>query len=212
MKLCRLTPVILSLFSCDAVVSAYVTRFMKLSRSEYVCECRPIHRGPAELKRNLMGSARMTISLRLACGLALASALPMLPMLAQPALAQATGTTSAQSTRIVGSVTAINGKSLTIKSDAGATTTVSVNDNARLLRTAPGVKTLAGATPIQFSDLAVGDRVLAVVALASDGSTARATTVIAMKQEDIAQKQQAEQADWQKRGIGGLVKAVDAST
>src|SRR5271170_2373855 len=87
-----LTPVILGLFSCDAVVSAYVTRFMKLSRSEYVCECRPIHRGPAELKRNLMGSARMTISLRLACGLALASALPMLAMWPQPALAQATGT------------------------------------------------------------------------------------------------------------------------
>lgn len=153
----------------------------------------------------------MTISLRLACGFALASALPMLAMWPQPTLAQATGTAAAQSTRIVGSVTAIDGKSLTIKSDAGATTTVSVSDSARLLRTAPGVKTLAGATPIQFSDLAVGDRVLVVVAPASDGSTATATTVVAMKQEDIAQKQQADQTDWQKRGVGGLVKSVDAS-
>lgn len=151
----------------------------------------------------------MTISLRLACGLAVASALPMLALLPQPALAQATGTASAQSTKIVGAVTAIDGKSLTIKSDAGATTMVNVSDTARLLRTAPGVKTLAGATPIQFSDLAVGDRVLAVVAPGADGSTA--TTVIAMKQEDIAQRQQAEQADWQKRGVGGLVKAVDVS-
>jgi hypothetical protein len=32
-----------------------------------------------------------------------------------------------------------------------------------------------------------------------------------MKQSDIAQKQQAEQADWQRRGAGGLVKAVDTS-
>jgi hypothetical protein len=158
-----------------------------------------------------MGSVRMTFSLRLVCGLALAVTMPMLAVPPRPALAQAAGTATAQSTRIVGAVTAIDGKSLTIKSDAGATTTVNVSDSARLLRTAPGVKTLAGATPIQFSDLAVGDRVLAVVAPGAVGSTATATTVIAMKQEDIVQKQQAEQADWQKRGVGGLVKAVDAS-
>jgi len=136
----------------------------------------------------------MTFSLRLVCGLALAVTMPMLAIPPRPALAQAAGTATAQSTRIVGAVTAIDGKSLTIKSDAGATTTVNVSDSARLLRTAPGVKTLAGATPIQFSDLAVGDRVLAVVAPGAVGSTATATTVIAMKQEDIAQKQQAELA------------------
>jgi len=157
----------------------------------------------------------MTISLRLLGGLALASTLTMPAMLPQLVLAQAPGTAPAQSssasTRIVGGVTAIDGKSLTIKSDAGATTTVNVSDTARLLRTAPGLKTLAGAAPIQFSDLAVGDRVLAVVASAADGLAATATTVIVMKQEDIAQKQQADQADWQKRGVGGLVKAVDAS-
>jgi hypothetical protein len=157
----------------------------------------------------------MTISLRLLGGLALASTLTMPAMLPQLVLAQAPGTAPAQSssasTRIVGGVTAIDGKSLTIKSDAGATTTVNVSDTARLLRTAPGLKTLAGAAPIQFSDLAVGDRVLAVVAPAADGLAATATTVIVMKQEDIAQKQQADQADWQKRGVGGLVKAVDAS-
>jgi hypothetical protein len=33
-----------------------------------------------------------------------------------------------------------------------------------------------------------------------------------MKRSDIEQKQQAERADWQKRGVGGLVNAVDAGT
>ena len=117
----------------------------------------------------------------------------------------------APANRILGSITSIDGKSLTIKPDSGASSTVTVSDTARLLRTAPGAKTLAGATPIQFGDLAVGDRVLVVLAPAADGAAATATTVIAMKQGDIAQKQQADQADWQRRGTGGIVKSVDAA-
>jgi Domain of unknown function (DUF5666) len=117
----------------------------------------------------------------------------------------------APANRILGSITSIDGKSLTIKPDSGASSTLTVSDTARLLRTAPGAKTLAGATPIQFGDLAVGDRVLVVLAPAADGATATATTVIAMKQGDIAQKQQADQADWQRRGTGGIVKSVDAA-
>jgi hypothetical protein len=36
-----------------------------------------------------------------------------------------------------------------------------------------------------------------------------AASVIVMKQSDVAAKQQQEREDWQKRGIGGLVSAVD---
>ena len=36
-----------------------------------------------------------------------------------------------------------------------------------------------------------------------------ASAVIVMKQSDVAAKQQQEREDWQKRGIGGLVSAVD---
>ncbi len=107
-------------------------------------------------------------------------------------------------TRIVGAVTAVSGRTLTIKPDSGAPSTVTVSDTARILRSAPGAKKLSDATPIAFTDLAVGDRVLVVV----KGDSA--TTVVAMKQADIAQKQQAEAADWQRRGTSGLVKTVDA--
>jgi hypothetical protein len=42
-------------------------------------------------------------------------------------------------------------------------------------------------------------------------NTYTAQAVIAMKKSDIAQKQQQEREDWQKRGVGGLVKSVDAA-
>ena len=38
-----------------------------------------------------------------------------------------------------------------------------------------------------------------------------ASRVILMKGSDIAQKHAAEQEDWQKRGVGGLVNAIDSS-
>ncbi len=106
-------------------------------------------------------------------------------------------------TRVVGSVTAISGRTLTIQPDKGAASTFTVSDTARILRTQPGMKTLAGATAIPLTDLAVGDRVLAIV------NGGNATTVIAMKQADIAKEHSAAAADWQRRGAGGLVKAVD---
>ena len=45
--------------------------------------------------------------------------------------------------------------------------------------------------------------------LDADGATVDASAVIVMKQQDIAQRKQQELIDWQRRGIGGLVKQVD---
>lgn len=132
--------------------------------------------------------------------LALASIGPLAP--AQQAAPQ----------RIVGAVTAVSGQSLTVKPDNGAPVTFTVSDDARVLETQPGAKTLAEATPIPLSSIAVGDRVLAIVHPSADGSTTTVTTLIAMKQSALAQHQQAEQADWQRRGVGGLVKSVEPAT
>ncbi len=114
-------------------------------------------------------------------------------------------------TRLVGSVVSVSGQSLTVKPDSGPATTVTVADSARVLETMPGAKTIAGAKPIHLTDLAVGDRVLVAVKPAADGSGPTATTVIAMREADIAKEHQAEEADWQKRGVGGIVKTVDAA-
>jgi hypothetical protein len=113
--------------------------------------------------------------------------------------------------RVVGVVTAISGQSVTVKPDAGTPVTFSVSETAHILETQPGATTLAGAVPIALSDIAMGDRVLAAVRAGSEGSTLTATTLIAMKGAAVAEHQQAEAADWQRRGVGGLVKSVDAA-
>jgi hypothetical protein len=111
------------------------------------------------------------------------------------------------SNRVIGTVASVTGNSVSVKTDAGSTVSVAVPDTARVLQVPPGQKTLTGATKIAITDIATGDRVLMVVA----GDPPAATIVVVNKQSDIAAKQQQEQADWAKRGVGGLVKAVDAS-
>ncbi len=59
------------------------------------------------------------------------------------------------------------------------------------------------------TDIAAGDRLLARGELSEDKATLAATTLVVMTKADIAKKQQADQAEWQKRGVGGLVTAVD---
>ena len=182
---------------------------MKLWLPAFVTHVRPVLllSGTAKReKRLLMGSARIAYLVVLLGGLGM----PLVWASAAPA--QQAAAPQQAASRLVGAITAIDGKSLTVKPDSGPSTTVTVSDTARVLQMPPGAKTLAGATPIQFSDLAVGDRVLIAVHPAADGSTPTATTVVAMKQADVAQQQNAEQADWQKRGVGGLVKAVDAAS
>lgn len=149
-----------------------------------------------------MASARILLSAALTLGVGVSATLSAAPA----AFAQA-----AAATKVVGVVTAISGRSVTVKPDSGDPVTVTASDSARVLQAEPGTKTLSTATPIQFSDLAVGDRVLMAVHAATDGGPGMATTIVAMKKADVAQKQQADQADWQRRGVGGIVKSVDAS-
>ena len=128
-----------------------------------------------------------------------------------PLSAEAGQTATAATARLLGTVTTISGDTITIKSDAGVVATITVSDATRIVQTAPGQKDLSGATPIQAKDLAVGDRVLVRATPGSAENTYTAQAVIAMKQTDIAQKQQQDREDWQKRGVGGLVKSVDAA-
>ena len=113
--------------------------------------------------------------------------------------------------RQIGTVKAIAGNSVTLASDSGAQTSVTVADGARILQLAPGSTDLKSAQPITLGDIAAGDRVLVTGKSADDGSFA-ATRVILMKSTDIAQKNEQEKADWQRRGSGGIVSAVNGST
>src|SRR6516225_3378348 len=120
------------------------------------------------------------------------------------AVAQAPAATPA---RQIGTVKAISGSTLTLAADGGAQVSVTVAEGARVLQLAPGSTDLKSAQQIALSDVAVGDRVLVTGKSGDDGSFT-AMRVILMKSTDIAQKNEAERADWQKRGSGGLVSAV----
>jgi len=112
----------------------------------------------------------------------------------------------------VGTVKAISGNVITLATDSGSTLTVTIQDSTRMVRTLPGQKNLQGATPVTFSQLQVGDRMLVRGTLSDDGKSVAAASVIIMTAADIASKQQQEREDWSKRGMGGLVKVVDAAT
>jgi uncharacterized membrane protein YgcG len=119
---------------------------------------------------------------------------------------------AAKKTRVVGTIKSIDGNTITMNTDAGAEVKVTLQATTRLLRLEPGQTDIKSATPIQSSDLQVGDRLLAGGTTSGDGSAVTATTAVVMKKSDVAAKQQSEREEWQKHGVGGVVKAVDPAT
>ncbi len=112
----------------------------------------------------------------------------------------------------LGSIRKISGAELILATDQGAELRVKIDSGARILRLAPGQTDLKSAASIQLADLQVGDRVLVRGKASGDSASLDASSVIVMKQQDIAQNQQQELRDWQRRGVGGIVKQVDSHT
>ena len=128
--------------------------------------------------------------------------------LRQPASAQ----TAAPAPRQLGTVKAIAGSTLTVAPDSGAAVTVTLSDAVKVVQLPAGSTDLKAATPAAVSDIAVGDRILATGKPGDAAGPLTAVRVVLMKSGDIAKKRAQEQADWQKRGSGGLVTAVDAAS
>ncbi len=135
-----------------------------------------------------------------ALDVAMAVCAVVLPYGVAPMMAQAPA-----AARQLGTVTAISGSGLTLKTDAGQEVAIKVADGAHILQLAPGSTDLKTAQAIELKDIAIGDRVLASGKAGDSAATLEASRVILMKSSDIAQKHQMEQADWQKRGTGGIV-------
>jgi len=87
-----------------------------------------------------------------------------------------------------------------------------VQDSTRIVRVAPGQKDLKGAALIQLADLQAGDRILVLGKPSDDAESIVASSMIAMKRVDVEAKQQHGREDWQKRGVDGLVSAVDTGS
>lgn len=138
-------------------------------------------------------------------------------VLAAAAVATAQAQTQPSQTQFVrylGTVTAISGDTLTVKTDAGQVNTVEVPSTAQLKRIAPGQTDLSKAEPLDFASIATADRVLVTLDPNANGGatggTPQALRVIAIMQADVAKKQQSEAEQWN-QGVHGLVKRVDAA-
>lgn len=118
--------------------------------------------------------------------------------------------TPAQSTS--GTVTKVDAaaRTLTLKTDNGQEMTVTMQPRASFRRVAPGATDLTKAEPIEIGEIKNGDRVLARGKI--DNQAVDATLIVVMSQGDIAKKQDAERADWDKRGVTGLVTAASANS
>lgn len=142
-----------------------------------------------------------------------ASLVALCPALTQPAgaLAAAQTPASPRTPPAVGTIKSISGTTITLSTDSGSELKISLQGDVKYLRVPPGSKDLKEAVPIQLSDLQAGDRILVRGKAGDDAASFVASTVIAMKKADISEKQAHEREDWQRRGIGGLVKSTDPS-
>jgi uncharacterized protein DUF5666 len=110
-------------------------------------------------------------------------------------------------TKQIGTIKTIGGNAITLTPESGAEVPVTVEDSARILRLNPGDKDLKNATPIQLQDLKVGDKVRVRGHAAGQGIDALEVLVITSSAVDAVRERISQ--DWQKRGIGGLVRSVD---
>jgi hypothetical protein len=141
--------------------------------------------------------------LLLVCSCALPAAL-----LAQQSETPAAGAQGAVARRI-GVIKAISGTSLTLAPESGPEVAVAVQPTARILRLAPGDKDLKNAAPIELQDLQVGDTVRVRGFAAGDANSISALEVLVISRSAVDAVRDQIRQDWQKRGLGGLVGAVD---
>jgi hypothetical protein len=108
----------------------------------------------------------------------------------------------------LGSVVRIDPDQLeyTVKTDSGGAEHFRVGPETEVLQIAPGEQDLSQAKPSRVTDVAIGDRVL--VSFVAGVTEAR--RMVLVSSDDIARRNEAEKADWQKRGVSGIVASKTA--
>lgn len=122
------------------------------------------------------------------------------------------GAAGVQKVRPIGIVTEVRSGQLTLHTDGGTSLTVSLPEGISVLQVPPGAKSLKQATKIAESDIHVGDRVLIIGPVSEDQKSVSAKTVVVMSRTALEIAREAERLQWEKRGIAGVVKAVDPAT
>ncbi|MCU1303562.1 MAG: hypothetical protein JWQ87_3846 [Candidatus Sulfotelmatobacter sp.] len=113
--------------------------------------------------------------------------------------------------RRIGTVKEISGTEITLVPDSGSDVILTIEETTRVVRVVPGEKDLKNAVPIRLQDIQIGDRILAGGKAADDNRSFAASSIVVMKQADLAARHEQDLQDWQKRGVDGLAKVVDAA-
>jgi hypothetical protein len=115
--------------------------------------------------------------------------------------------------RALGAVTNIDAtaRQITLQTTTGEVA-VTVDAKAKVLRVAPGATNLTNAAAIELSDINVGDRLRARGRMTEDQKSLAALEIVVISQSDIASKQAAERADWDRRGATGIVADIAADS
>lgn len=130
---------------------------------------------------------------------------------AQTASPAQTNDPSINANGVIGEIKVIDAtaKQFIVKTDGGSLVTVTLADNTSYLRLAPGETTLNNATKVTLADLGEGDRVFARGVPSEDRKSIAPRVVIVMSKADIAKKQEAERAEWRRRGLLGIISALN---
>jgi hypothetical protein len=126
----------------------------------------------------------------------------------------ATPSPAAQIPGVIGEVKNIDTATnqMIVRAESGVLSTVILNEKTQYKRMAPGAKSLTGAADITLADVGSGDRVWARWRPGTDQTTVPAAQLVVMSKADLAKKQEAERAEWRKRGVSGIVSSVNPST
>ena len=124
------------------------------------------------------------------------------------------GGDKAAQNRVLGEVTAINPAQMQIdlRTSEGRSVVVKLDGKTLYRRVPPGETTLAKASVISLGDISVGDRVIARGERGEGEGSLRAGALIVVSKAEMAKKLELDRAEWLKRGIAGVVTAVNAQT
>jgi len=128
-----------------------------------------------------------------------------------PAVARA-GESKPTLDRVLGEVTAVDARAgqINLKTTAGKNVVAKFDEKTLCRRMPAGETALEKAIVITPANISVGDKVIARGQM--DGDSIIARSLIVVSQGDILQKRQQERAEWMKRGVVGVVTALNPAS
>jgi hypothetical protein len=111
---------------------------------------------------------------------------------------------------VLGTVLSVRAASaeIEVKPETGDAVLIRISSATLAKKVAPGQTDLSKAESIAVTDVIVGDRVLVTMG-APDPAEAR--RIIVIPASDLVRRDAADKADWQKRGVSGVVTAVSGA-